>query len=217
MSPIRLLNTLLLVAAITGAVMTYRAGRIRRELLAEQNRLEQLVGSLQVKDLTKMHVRALDTEEPLHFAWRVYFPANFASHWRSLGSSGSSSSRNTPRECVMRVRLRENHDGEIEVYTKECSGSSRSGLGNEALAELLRDRWDQIEVEQLGTDGTAVVEPDEIATLVRLTFSDSLKQDAREKLSKRDWHRYQSLLYEYRIGSKEAFEKADAAETARKK
>ncbi|HYW80262.1 MAG TPA: hypothetical protein VE890_11825 [Thermoguttaceae bacterium] len=207
---IRLLNTLLLIAAIIGGVTTYRSGETQRELLAEQNRLEQMVGSLHVDDLTKMHVRALDTGEPLHFAWRVYVPPGFKMRWESPNGGGSSSSQSDAREFVARIRFRESDDGILEVFTKEGGGSSRMGLGNQKLAAILHDRWDEIEVEQLGRDGQAVVEPDQVATLVRLNLSESLKEEAKGKLSQNMLKRYQELFFDYRVGSEEAFQKDDA-------
>ena len=213
MSPIRMLNTLLLIAAVVGSALTYRAGRLRRELLAEQNRLEQLVGSLPIDDPTKMHVRALDTGQPLHFAWRVYLPAGFKSQWRGYSGGGSGGPRSRPRESIARVRFRENDEGILEVFVHSGGSSSRTTTGNRKLAELLHGRWDELEVEQLGRDQLVVVEPDEIATLVRVTFSESLKLDAKQKLSKRSWKRYQETLFDYRFGSHRAFQKAETAKS----
>ncbi len=214
MSSIRLLNTLLLIAAVVGGVLTYRAARVRRELLTEQHRLEQMVGSLQIDDPTKMHVLALDTGQPLHFAWRVYLPAGFKPQWRkNSGGGGSASSGGAACEFVARVRFRENDEGRLEVFTKLGSTSGRGGFGNRQLAELLHDRWDEIEVEQLGRDQLVVVESDEIATLVRLALSESLNQDAKQQLPKLFWKRYQATLFEYRVGSQSAFQKAETAES----
>ena len=69
-------------------------------------------------------------------------------------------------------------------------------------------------VERCAVDHLVVVEPDEVATLLRLTLSEQLKQEAKEKLSKNQWSRFQPTLFDYRVGSQKAFQKAEADQSA---
>jgi hypothetical protein len=208
--PIRLLNAVLLIATVIGGVFAYRAATKRQRLLTERTRLEKKVGSMPIGDPSKVHVRALETGEELHFAWRVYLPAFFNSRWE-YGSGGSSlSSHPATEEFIARVRLRENEDGRLDVFTKLGGGSARLGLGNQQLADLLRDRWDEVRVEQLGSDGVAVIDADEIVTLLRLTLSDDLKREAAEKLEGHFAKRFQTVLFDVRFGPDQAFKQTGA-------
>jgi hypothetical protein len=201
----RLLNVVLLIAALIGGVLAYRAAAHRQRLLTEKSRLEKLVGSLPVGDLSKTHVRAMETGDELHFAWRVYLPAGFNARWEYSGGSSWSSG---PREFIARVRLREDERGRLFVFIKGGGGSSRLALGDEQLADLLRDRWDEVRVEQLAADDVVTVEADEVATLLRLTLSDDLKREVEQKLNKYFAERFQTALVDVRFGSDQAFQKA---------
>jgi hypothetical protein len=210
---IRLLNTVILIAAVIGGVLAYRAAKERQQLLAERRRLEKKVGSLPVDDPAKVHVRALETGEELHFAWRVYLPAAPNLRWKC--SSGGSScyscySSSGATDFIARVRVRENEQGRFDVFTKQPSGSGRMGLGDEQLADLLRDRWKEVRVEQLGVDGVAVIDANEVSTLLRLTLSDDLKREADQKLKKHFAKRFQTALFDVRFGSDQAFKQAGA-------
>jgi hypothetical protein len=89
----RLLSLTLLVASLVGGLLALSAGREYQRLLAEHRRLERKVGNVPISDASQVHVRALKTGEPLHFAWRVYLPAGFHARWDSgRGYSTSSSS-----------------------------------------------------------------------------------------------------------------------------
>lgn len=207
---IRLLNAVLLIAAVIGALLVYRASTTRQHLLTEKRRLEKMVGSLSVGDRSKLHVRAMETGDALHFAWRVYLPASFKVKWKYGSSGSSSSSSSIPREFITRVRLRESERGSLHVFIKQAGGSSRFEIGDEQLADLLRGRWDEVRVEQLASDVVAVVDADEVATLLRLTLSDDLKREADEKLDKHFAKRFETALLDVRFGSDQAFQKAAA-------
>jgi hypothetical protein len=67
---------LLIVAVMIGAVQAWRSGLERARLTERLARLARKAGDLRIADETKVHVQALETEVPLEFAWRVYFPRN---------------------------------------------------------------------------------------------------------------------------------------------
>ena len=201
--PMRPLNAILLMAVVIGGVLTYRADVKRQRLLTEHSRLEEKFLSLPLEDPSKMHVRALETGEELHFAWRVYSPAGYYCRWWNSGG-GSPWQTTNAEEVVVRVRLREDEHGVLRVFVKQAGGSSLSEVGNRQVADLLRDRWDEVEVEQLGSDGVAVVDADEITTLLRLTLSDDLKRELDRKLGADYTRRYQRALLHVRFGPEEA-------------
>ena len=158
-----------------------------------------MTGDLPISDVSKVHVRALETGERLHFAWRVYLPANYrAVVWNASGSSSSWHSDSC--QFIARVRLRENEQGMLQAYTRFSGGSSCMGLGDSMLAELLHDHWDKIQVEQLGASGLAVIAPGQSAVLLRLTLPDELQQASREKLRPGMHDHFVPILFELHLG-----------------
>ncbi len=200
---IRPLKAILLMAVVIGGVLTYLADTKHQELLTEHRRLEEKFLSLPLEDPSKMHVRALETGEELHFAWRVYSPAGYNCSWWNNGG-GSGWQTTDAEEAVVRVRLREDDDGVLRVFVKEVGGSCFLTLGNRQVTDLLRDRWDEVELEQLGSDGVAVVDADEVTTLLRLSLSDDLKWEFDRKLGADYAQRFQRALLHVRFGPEEA-------------
>ena len=207
---IRLLNGVPLIAAVIGGVLAYRAGTERQHLLAERTRLVKKVGSMAIGDRSKLHVRAIETGDELHFAWRVYVPAGFKVRWEYSNGGYSVSHSSIASEFVARVRLREEERRRLYVFSNQASGS-RLALGDEQLADSLRDRWDEVRVEQLGSDDVTVIEADEVVTLLRLTLSDDLKREADQKLEKDFAQRFQTALFDVRFGPDQAFKQTGAA------
>ncbi|MEA1952142.1 MAG: hypothetical protein U9N87_12210, partial [Planctomycetota bacterium] len=157
--PLKILNALLLIAAIFGGVCTFQKSRQHRDLLTEINGLESKVGELAIVDPSKVHVRAIDTGEDLHFAWRIYLPAGFRATWQHRNGGNSMTTRSDPCEFIARLRVYEgdqdglasHRNGRLHVYYKGSGGSSRATLGDRKLADMLRGRLSEIKVEQLGS------------------------------------------------------------------
>lgn len=127
------IDLILLLAILVGGALAWTSGRERAKLTKEYTRLARTAG-----DPAKVHLVALDTGEPLHFAWRVYYPANYrAVLTNSLGVQSSSSTSN-PTEAILRLRFFENDRGLLEVYVKGAQGRSQGTLGDGSLAGLLR-------------------------------------------------------------------------------
>src|SRR5688572_9201880 len=126
---LRFINALLLILALVGAWFAIRAGLEYQRLRVAHRLLMAEVGLLRVGDPDKVHFVAIETGEPLHFAWQMYVPAKFDQQWRvQLGSGGSSShvssSRPEPQFDIVRVRIREQPNGQTAVWVKHRSGSS---------------------------------------------------------------------------------------------
>jgi hypothetical protein len=70
----RVLDLYLLIAALIGGTLAWQTGRERSRLSEKYDEPARVTGDLPIADASKVHVRALDTGDPMHFAWRVYYP-----------------------------------------------------------------------------------------------------------------------------------------------
>jgi hypothetical protein len=127
-----------------------------------------------------LYLKALDTGDPLHFASRVHLPANTRLEVRSRTSSGWSGESwwfLQPRDFIVRVRLREDESGVVDIYTKFVNSSSRSRVGSPELARLLREHTHKLKVEQVGKPGVAVLDPKAMKPTVflRVALPESLR------------------------------------------
>lgn len=197
----RSLDLVLLLMALVGGILAFQTGRQQSCLRVEHERLSRITGDLPISDASKVHVRALETGEKLHFAWRVYLPPNYQLEMR-YGSGTSSSWRSDACQFIARVRFRENEQGLLQVYTSFSGGSGCMSLGDRSLAELLCDHWDNIQVEQLGANDLVAIERDLSAVFLRLTLPDELRVESREKLPPGIRERYVPTLFELQLGPK---------------
>jgi hypothetical protein len=195
----RLIDLFLIVVLLAVGVWAWSTARERSRLQSEHDRLIQSIGELPISDPAKVQIRAIPTGEPLHFAWRVYLPANYPWTWRTSTGGDSSNSSSTSREFIARVRIRETQ-GKLEVYDHELNGSSRGGLGDKALAQLIRGRTDQIRVKQLGTDQIVAIGPGETAVLLQLTLSEELEAEGRKTLDYFDNHSLNPVIFRLELG-----------------
>jgi hypothetical protein len=197
----RFIELSLLALTLTGLYLVWQTGQERAAARAEYERLSRLTGDLPLTDPNKVHVLALETGESLHFAWRVYLPPN--RHFTARYHGGASSSlQATPQQFIARVRFREQPAGRMQIYTKFAGGSGQMGFGDESLAAFLRGRWDQVQVEQLGSGKMAVLKPDEEAVLLRLTLPEDLRDQAASDVDARRLQARLPLLFEMRIAQK---------------
>ncbi|MDR3633296.1 MAG: hypothetical protein P4L84_05620 [Isosphaeraceae bacterium] len=176
------LDLLLLSILIPGAILAWQSGRERSRVSAQYERLRRVAGDLPIADPSKIYIRALDTGEPFHFAWRVYLPPNYQLEIRHDGSSSSSWSTSAT-EFIARVRIREDERGVLNIYTHFSGTSGRSSFGDASLAEFLRVHGREVQIEQLGGNEVDVVDPKQTASFLRLTFPGTLSKEAQEKLS----------------------------------
>ncbi len=197
---LRLFDGLLILVILIGGVLAVQTGLERSRLTERHGRLARLAGELPIADPSKVYIRALDTGEPLHFAWRVYFPPNYRQSLRSRFASLGSSTSTKPSEFIVRVRFREDDQGTLDNYTHFANGSSRSTFGDKSLADLLRNRWDRVRVEQLGMPEVAVLETDQPGVLLRLALPDDMQDEARKTLSPGIHQQFLPVLFELEIG-----------------
>ena len=211
---LKTLNTVLLLLLAIGIVLAYRAASVHRHLLAEQTRLEAEVGDLPIRDASKPHFHAIPTGEKMHFLWRVYFPVETGWQWKEDGYLQPWLPQEEPTEFVLRIRLRENDRGEVEVFSEKPGTASKGRLGNDKLDELLRAHWDELKVEQLGREKVAVVDLERVTTVLRVALPDALKERARLILDPYAWARIKDGLCLVQVGSELAFQEAEAKEKA---
>jgi hypothetical protein len=196
-------DVLLIGLILLGGILALRTGSERRRLEAEVERLFRASGDLPVGDESRVHVLALKTGEPLHFAWRVYVPPNYKQIITGRGGGGSwsgSSSSSSAQQFTARVRFREDPDGALQVYSRFSGGSSLMSIGDRPLATFLRDRWNRLRVEQLGAAHLETVPVDGSAVLLRLTLPDDMREEFKQKLPTHPQSRYVPVLYELRLG-----------------
>jgi hypothetical protein len=196
----RVIDSLLLVVAVVGGYLAWQTGRERILLAQHYRRLARAAGDIVVVDPSKIHVHALDTGEPLHFAWRVFLPANYAQVWHATTGGAGNTRRAKQTEFIARVRLRPDDQGKMQIYARTNMAASLASLGSDALNDLLRGRWNKLKAEQLGATGTAVIDPSEKAVFLRLTLPDDLADEARRKLPPQEQKRYFPLVFELALG-----------------
>ncbi len=196
----RVIDGILLAAALVGVWFAWETARERSRLEQTHARLLAITGDLPIGDPTRVHVRAVETGEPLHFTWRIYIPGNCPVRIRSSNGGFSSAGSNSPEDFLGRVRFREIPDGQTELYTHFSHGSSRSTQFDPTLTKLLHGRSDEIRVEQLGSQGLAVLDPDKPVVLLRLTLPEDLQAEARKVLPEYEQKRVIPVLYELILG-----------------
>jgi hypothetical protein len=213
----RVIEIVVIVLIVIGGLVLWRTTVRRDELQREHDRLAAKTGSLAIKDLDKVHIRAIDTGDPLHFAWRAYFPANYQWSYTSKSGSGMSSS-SSPHETILRIRLRE-IDGRLMLYTRFGGGSGLQGFGSGKLQELFKENPDwpqQLRVEQLAADGPLVFAADEAHTLMKLSLSPELLAEAKKKLQPWEYDQLAPTLEWIRFGPPGFAERERAAGTTPK-
>jgi hypothetical protein len=210
---IRWINIALTLVAFYGAFVVVREARLN-ERLAEQHRiLAAEIGFLDVSDPSKVHVVALASEDPLHFRWRIYLPDNYSVIWRTNEWGDGKHSSTGPQNFVAQVRFRKSEYGFVRIFKDLGSSGGVGSLGGRELETFLRDRWDEIEMLQLGAGGPAVIEPQELTTLLQLRMPEAMAEEAAEFLPASWARQVVPVLYEVRVGTEEAWQDASRGDS----
>lgn len=196
---LRVVDGLLILAILAGGDLVWRTNSEQRTLKAEHDRLVRRMGELKIAEPDKVHILALPTDDPLHFAWRVYLPPNYQLQIRH--STGGSTSMNTSScEFIARVRFRENAQGRTEVYSSYTGGSGLSSFGDASLTKFLQQHAGELDVEQLGSERVEILSADQGAVLLRVAIPDSLLSEAEATISESQRKRYSPVIYELGFG-----------------
>ena len=164
---IRLLNIVLLLACVIGIFFAILAGTEYHATQREHSRLTAKVGRLPISDPTKVHVLALDTGDPLDFAWLVYLPGQFKGSWKTVVSNSMSSTSGEesrePQTDLVRVKFRR-IDGQWQMWNKRRTGSGLSSIPE----GMFIDHPGSLNVMQMGQGQVEVVDTDQVATLLQI-------------------------------------------------
>ncbi|MBI2826737.1 MAG: hypothetical protein HYX69_18855 [Planctomycetia bacterium] len=173
------LKTLLLffigIALVVGAgVNTWRLRTAEREL----NKLRNEAGYLSVSDRTKVHVIALEVDDPRTWKWRMFVPKGHKYQWRlaqgsipldSAPTHGITGISNEPYwdsdgEVLITAKLSEADDGDWRLSVSSKRGDSKDQMGGATLT-IPRDdlQWmstvPATDGRVLGGSGAVAVDP----------------------------------------------------------
>lgn len=212
---IRLINFTLALLALFGAIVAFRESSVNRDLSVEYRTLTAETGYLDLADFSEVHVVALPSKDPLHFRWRIYLPEKCTVSWKTVNQWDDFSGNSTgPQNFIAQVRFRKNENGFVRVFTDLESFGGIGSLGGRELQEFMRDHWDDVEIYQLGSDGPAMVDPEEIATLLRLQLPKDIANDAEAVFRARSAGPVEPVLYQVQFGTKEAWQKTELKKSA---
>jgi hypothetical protein len=179
---LRIIDGIILVAIVVGAFLAYRSSVTVNDLRKRYFAVVSQVGEMEISDPARMHVRAIKSEDPLSFAWRIYQPKAQGQLSYTMGnSSGSLGFGGSIEEFIARLRLTASQQGATSVFLKFGGSSSYSHLGSDAFARFLEQNQSRLIVEQLATSQPIVIEAGEPQTLLKLSMPDDLAKEAREK------------------------------------
>ena len=182
--PRRLLYLAVLAAIVAGGVLAWRSGAERARLEERYRHWARTAGDLAAVDPTKVYVLGLETDEPLHFAWRLHAPANYRASFAYVGGGGSGSSgftTSTPSDFIARVRIRRDEAGRLQVFER-LGGASGVFAVEDDLGRFLAGREGELIVEPLAADGPVAFDASTSVTLLRVAMPPAMIEEARAKL-----------------------------------
>jgi len=172
------------VLTLIGGFLALQSGWQRTSLSSQVGRIERRIGSFPISDPKLVHIQALEPESPMELAWRIYLPANYKmTRVQRTDSSGSTSfgvSLGNPTETIVRVRFRDNN-GLVECFSNHGASSSFTGIQPPIYAAAILEKWNQLEIEQLGKDRLVTCEPDEEFTLLSIKIPGELLESMKSR------------------------------------
>lgn len=199
----KLLDTALLLIALAGGVLVWQTGREQARLRAKIEQMTRTAGDIPITDPSRIHVLALDTGEPLHYAWRVYLPADYDLVPRAAPGQParvSPPASSPARELILRVRFREDAEGRLKLYENFEDHSQRGSFGDKSLAKVLRGRFDKVLVEQLGTHAPVSVGVDEPLDLLSLRLPADMEAEFLKEMSPAKRAGYDPQFFRFSFG-----------------
>lgn len=174
----RLFDCILLLITLAGVVPAWLTSIEVRRLTREHERFERMSQSLVVTDPSKVHLIAIDTGDPYHFAWRVFTPANYQMSLSSIGSFIQTKQG----ESLAQVRFIRNHYGQICISTTFLGIESYVYQFERETADMLLDHWNDVTVYRAGSTGSVVAGENGRLVLLRLTLSEDALREIGPKL-----------------------------------
>lgn len=190
----------------------WRLVQDRRELTGlrmEANRLEALVGAIDLDDPSRIHVVTVADDGPNELLWRVFLPAEHT--WTTnlhRGSGGWNShsrySSSSPADMLVRFRVTESEKGWTS-FLVHGNGSHSTSMSDE-LGEFLDEHWRELQIQIAGSDGELNLGTDQVVTLLSVEVPERLIDLAENDLRP---HEVKGLrddpIIKIEIGSEEAF------------
>jgi hypothetical protein len=99
------------------------------------------------------------------------------------------------------MRFRKSEFRYVGIFEDMESHGSVGWLGGRELETFLLDRWDEVETVQLGAEGPAVIEPQQVATLLQLRMPEAMAEEAEAFLPSSWAKQVVPVLYEVRLGT----------------
>ncbi len=177
-----LIDLAILAGIIYFAALTYGERSAISALDRELKPRQATLGELKVVDPAKIYVKALRTESPFDFAWRVYLPKNHGTvELLTMGNGEfpryrSRGGYHEPKELVIRASLRQ-YD---QLYTLQVYGGvapldiikeMKVLPAIESIQQLLDPKLAAI--RQVGTDGTQEFSTEDDIELLKVVVRDS--------------------------------------------
>ncbi len=206
---LRPLHALLLLLILVNLVWWVLDCRTLLSLRRETQRLEKIVGHLEIHNPTLLHLVLLERKSRDHLLWRVFLPENH--RWRlsykiASGSSGwSSVGQSEEYDSLYRVRFHEESD-RVGLHILRDNGSSESTL-EPKLARFLQTHWDELQVDIAGSEGQTVRPVDGVVDLFSIRVPQELMPQAQAELGEFTYKSLQTQpLLQILIGTEKAFE-----------
>ena len=158
----KIIDLVLVAVVLAGGVLAVRAGRERAVLAAHHRRLVAAAGELAVEDPKLVYVKAIETGDPLHFAWRVHLPAAVSLNVRFTMHGNASTESWTPvaaKDFIARVQLRPTVEGRMEVYVELLNSRRAWTRAKSDLSDRLRHHANNLKIDQIGRPCAATIDP----------------------------------------------------------
>ncbi len=195
------INVVLVLAALLGLSLAARETLLRKDLSREYGILAAEVGYLESTGEPGVQVIALPTEDPRHFRWRIVVPENETFVCKTSVAWDRSVPMEGPLSFIAHVRFRDGENGCLKAWWDLKRSWGTTDMGGAQLYEFLKGRWDEMEIEQLASDGRVTVRSGQLSSLLRISMPDQMREDAQESLSPQNLKWYVPELFHLQLGS----------------
>ncbi len=150
-------------------------------LRKEVSHLREEAGYFDIKDPTKVYVKALRSLEPMNYRWRIYLPPNIswsrrmavgkipATGFDAPGASvSSSSSGSTNGAKLLEVAIRRNLNGDLQLQFITDSGGISQNIQDKDRRWLDETTSCPVSIHQAGSGGVEEFSADEPIELLRM-------------------------------------------------
>lgn len=172
----RLITLGFLIILLPGIYLDFKVGGERETLQAHYKRLTQSIVDMEIDDPTRAYIRAIKTDDPRHWCWRIHTPANFLYSYKHDGGSASGSTAG-PIDFIAHFRFKNDREGRLERYVSFHGGSSRSSVGPEDYSRWLAAHMSELNVVQVGADKAVSFDALEPIPLLTIELPESLAKD----------------------------------------